>query len=40
MTEAVIITNEELAILCDIVGGWGVKRTEKLAADKSTLLIA
>ena len=26
MTEAVTITNEELAILCDIVAGWSVKR--------------
>jgi hypothetical protein len=26
MTEAVTINNEELAILCDIVSGWGVKR--------------
>ena len=26
MTEAVTINNEELAILCDIVSGWGVKK--------------
>jgi hypothetical protein len=27
MTEAVTINNKELAILCDIVGGWGaIKR--------------
>jgi hypothetical protein len=26
MTEAVAINNEELAILCDIVSGWGVKK--------------
>jgi hypothetical protein len=26
MTEAVTIGNEELAILCDIVSGWGVKK--------------
>ena len=26
MTEAVTISNEELAILCDIVSGWGVKK--------------
>ena len=26
MTEAVTINNEELAILCDIVGGWSVKK--------------
>jgi hypothetical protein len=30
MTEAVIITNEELAILCDIVAGWSTKRAENL----------
>ena len=29
MTEAVTITNEELAILCDIVAGWSVKRAAK-----------
>ena len=26
MTEAATINNEELAILCDIVSGWGVKK--------------
>ena len=26
MTEAVTINNEELAILCDIVSGWGVRK--------------
>ena len=26
MTEAVTINNEELAILCDIVGGWSVNK--------------
>jgi hypothetical protein len=26
MTEAVAINNEELAILCDVVSGWGVKK--------------
>jgi hypothetical protein len=26
MTEAITINNEELAILCDIVSGWGVKK--------------
>ena len=30
MTEAVTITNEELAILCDIVAGWSVKKAESL----------
>jgi hypothetical protein len=27
MREAVAISNEELAILCDIVAGWGLKWT-------------
>ena len=26
MTEAVTIDNDELAMLCDIVSGWGVKK--------------
>jgi hypothetical protein len=26
MTEAATINDEELAILCDIVSGWGVKK--------------
>jgi len=26
MTETVTINNEELAILCDLMSGWGVKR--------------
>ena len=34
MTEAVIVTNEELAILCDIVGGWSSKLAENADADK------
>jgi hypothetical protein len=38
MTEAVIISNEELAILCDIVAGWSVKRAETLDGDKSQAL--
>jgi hypothetical protein len=38
MTEAVTITNEELAILCDIVAGWSVKRAESLNADKRIVL--
>ena len=29
MTEAVTITYEELAILCDIVAGWSVKKGRK-----------
>ena len=38
MTEAVTISNEELAILCDIVGGRSVKQTENLDADKRLVL--
>jgi hypothetical protein len=38
MTEAVTITNEELAILCDIVAGWSVKRAANLDADKRLAL--
>jgi hypothetical protein len=38
MKEAVIITNEELAILCDIVAGWSVKRAETLDAEKKQAL--
>ena len=38
MTEAVIINNQELAILCDIVGGWSVKGAENLDADKRRVL--
>ena len=30
MTEAVTIDNDELAILCDIVSGWGVKNGPKI----------
>jgi hypothetical protein len=38
MTEAVTITNEELAILCDIVAGWSVKKAESLDRDKQQAL--
>jgi hypothetical protein len=38
MTEAVVITNEELAILCDIVAGWSAKRVANLDADKRQAL--
>jgi hypothetical protein len=39
MTEAVTINNEELAILCDIVSGWGVKKwAENLGAAKKQSL--
>jgi hypothetical protein len=38
MTDAVVITNEELAILCDIVAGWNVKQPENLDADKRLVL--
>jgi hypothetical protein len=33
MTNADTVTNEELAILCDIVAGWSLKRLENLDAD-------
>jgi hypothetical protein len=38
MTEAVTITNEELAILCDIVAGWSMKQAESLITDKRQVL--
>jgi hypothetical protein len=38
MTEAVIITYEELSTLCDIVAGWNAKRPETLDADKRQAL--
>ena len=38
MIEAVTVTNEELAILCDIVAGWSVKQAENLDADKRLAL--
>jgi hypothetical protein len=38
MTEAVTINDQELAILCDIVGGWSVKWAENLDADKRLAL--
>jgi hypothetical protein len=38
MTEAVIITNEELAILCDIVGGWSSKLAGNADTDKQHAL--
>jgi hypothetical protein len=41
MTDAITINNEELAILCDLVSGWGVKKwaenpgsTKKQALDR------
>jgi hypothetical protein len=39
MTEAFTISNEELAILCDFVGGWGAKwATNNLETGKSQVL--
>jgi hypothetical protein len=38
MTEAVTVTNEELAILCDLVAGWSAKRAANLGADKRQAL--
>ena len=40
MTEVFTIGNEELAILCDFVGGWGGKwATNNLQTDKRQPLI-
>ena len=37
MTEAVTINNDELAISCDIVSGWGVQKwAENPGASKKT----
>jgi hypothetical protein len=38
MTEAFTIGNEELAILCDFVGGWGAKWATNLETDKRRAL--
>jgi len=39
MAEAVTINNEERAILCDIVSGWGVKQwSENSGATKTQAL--
>ncbi len=38
MGEAGTITNEELAILCDIVSGWSMKWAENLSSDKRMAL--
>jgi hypothetical protein len=38
MGESGTITNEELAILCDIVSGWSMKGAENLSADKRVAL--
>jgi hypothetical protein len=38
MIEPVTITNEELAILCDIVAGWSLKRAESLDTGKRLVL--
>jgi len=38
MTEAVTINDQELAILCDIVGGWSVKWAENVDVDKRQAL--
>ena len=40
MTEAVTITNEELAILLDIVAGWSVKKAESSRGVNGRLSIA
>jgi hypothetical protein len=41
MTETVTINNEELAILCDLMSGWGVKNpgtAKKQALDRLIVL--
>ena len=38
MRETVPISNEELAILCDIVSGWGAKSTITLQTNKRQAL--
>jgi hypothetical protein len=38
MSEAGTITNEELAILCDIVSGWSMKWAGNISADKRVAL--
>jgi hypothetical protein len=38
MTEAFTISNEELAILCDFVGGWGAKWANNLETSKRQAL--
>jgi hypothetical protein len=38
MTETFTIGNEELAILCDFVGGWGAKWATNLKTDKRQAL--
>jgi hypothetical protein len=38
MADAIVISNEELAILCDIVAGWSAKRAASLDTDKRQVL--
>jgi mannose-6-phosphate isomerase-like protein (cupin superfamily) len=38
MTEVFTINNEELAILCDFVGGWGAKWVTNVKTDKRRAL--
>jgi hypothetical protein len=38
MAESLIINNQELAILCDLMGGWGAKWGEKLDDSKRQAL--
>ena len=38
MTDADTVTNEELAILCDVVAGWNLKRVQNLGSDKRLTL--
>ena len=38
MTDADTVTNEELALLCDVVAGWSLKQVQNLGADKRLTL--
>ena len=38
MAQSSIINDRELAVLCDLIGGWGAQWSEKLADDKRQAL--
>ena len=38
MAQSSIINHQELAILCDLIGGWGAQWRERLADDKRQAL--
>jgi hypothetical protein len=39
MAQSSIINDQELAVLCDLIGGWAAQWSEKLADDKGRRLI-